>query len=237
MLHLYSADEIHSALELIFDDPSRRRVVVVAFVGRDAADLLPHPRGVELYCWPEPGATSAEGVRRLLARGTMVKFVDRVHAKVFWCEGRGAIVGSANLSTNGMTAEGLREAGVLVEDGEGFDIGKLLKGLSPRAVTEVELNELERCSNLLRAQQRRVLSAPKAANKAAKMPVRAEAYQPTSFRAWAESPFPTVWRFAPWFEEFDDDEEEETAEVVESDFHRDAYDDSVQVEPKHFRVS
>ena len=115
---LYTSDAIRSALASLFAHPATRRVAVVAYVGRRAASFLPHPEGVEVFCRPQAGATSTEGVRDLLEAGARVQFVDDLHAKVYWAEGRGAIVGSANLSNNALDGDRLHEVGVLLGQGE-----------------------------------------------------------------------------------------------------------------------
>ncbi len=61
--------------------------------------------------------------------------------KVYWSEGVGAVVTSANLSTNAMGVGGLKEAGVLLGP-EFIDIAKLLKPLERRPA-EPHLHDLD----------------------------------------------------------------------------------------------
>ena len=91
----------------------------VAFLGRGASTNFAFPRGAQVYCNLTMGGTNPEAVRELFAAGCMVKQVERLHAKVY-VSTRGAIVSSANLSTNGMGAEGRNagwiEAGVFTSE-------------------------------------------------------------------------------------------------------------------------
>jgi hypothetical protein len=81
---LYTAGEIHSHLKALFSSPlpGDRRVALVAYLGADAPQLLPHPRQVQIVCSPEPLATSHVAVQKLQARGAVVRFSDRLHMKV-----------------------------------------------------------------------------------------------------------------------------------------------------------
>ncbi len=97
---LYTTSAIRNAIQELFSDPKRRRVALVAFVGSDAEAYLPYPEGLELVCWPKAGATDANVIGRLLKRGAVVKFSDNLHMKVYWAAGKGAIITSANLSSN-----------------------------------------------------------------------------------------------------------------------------------------
>lgn len=48
---LYTCESIRTAIRVVFGKGSGRRVAVVAFVGSRAEAYLPHPKGLELYCW------------------------------------------------------------------------------------------------------------------------------------------------------------------------------------------
>jgi hypothetical protein len=73
---------------------------------------------MKLYCWPKAGSTIPAGIEALLNMGVDVHFVDNLHAKVFWSSGAGAVIGSANLSANGMDDNRLIEAAVQVPPGD-----------------------------------------------------------------------------------------------------------------------
>lgn len=140
---LYTTEDYREALTMIMGDPFRKRTAVVAYVGVDAADLLPNPKGCSVICWPQPGGTNPNGIRLLLKAGATVSFCDRMHAKVFWCEGVGLILGSANLSSNALGDGALVEAGVMLDESE-FDIERLLSQLNPRKATQSDMDELDR---------------------------------------------------------------------------------------------
>lgn len=138
---LHTSDQVRSEIRRIFRVPGRRRVAIVAYVGRGALAYLPKPKGLELYCWPQAGGTSAKAVRNLQKSHVIVSFADRVHMKVFWAEGVGAVVGSANLSDNALGVGGLHEAGVLVPASR-VQIDDLIRQIEPTAVTEDALRKL-----------------------------------------------------------------------------------------------
>jgi hypothetical protein len=142
VLHvLHTSNEVKTTIRSIFRDPRRRRVAIVAYVGKGAKAYLPNPRGLELYCWPQPGGTSAAAVRGLQRAGVDVSFADRVHMKVFWAEGKGAVVGSANLSDNALGTGGLHEAGVFLPASK-VRIDSLIESIKPVDVTAATLLKL-----------------------------------------------------------------------------------------------
>lgn len=106
---LAAPQKIRSAVKDILRNPADERVVAVAFVGADALSYLPDPKGISVYCWPKPGGTNPNAVEDLLRAGVKVHFVERLHAKLYWSAGRGALIGSANLSSNALGEGGLRE--------------------------------------------------------------------------------------------------------------------------------
>ena len=102
-----------------------RRVAISAFVGDGARAFIRKPLGVEIICWPRAGGTNPLELNRLKNAGAHISFADRLHMKVYWAAKRGAIVGSANLSTNALGAGGLKEFGVLLPPGS-IDIDELI---------------------------------------------------------------------------------------------------------------
>ena len=122
--------------------PGVRRVAITAFVGAGASAYIPKPEGVTVVCWPKAGGTNPAAVRDLLARGADVLFADRLHMKLYWAEGRGAIIGSANLSTNALGSGGLKELAVLLP-ARSINIDQVLRSVSPRKVSNKELDRLE----------------------------------------------------------------------------------------------
>lgn len=82
-----------------------QRIAITAFVGNNAAELLGDPAGVEVYCTPAGACTSADGVAELLRQGARVWFVEKLHTKIYGVVGGRCLVGSANLSQNGVGGE------------------------------------------------------------------------------------------------------------------------------------
>jgi len=118
-------------------------VAIAAFVGDGAEAYLPNPSGLELYSWPKPGSTDPDTLVDLIERGATVYFVDGLHMKVYYCESVGAVVTSANLSTNALGAGNLLEAGVLLS-AEELSIDELLHDFKARLATPEEIHYLEK---------------------------------------------------------------------------------------------
>ena len=182
---LYTTEDYREALAMIMGDASRKRTAVVAYVGADAADLLPNPKGCSVICWPQPGGTNPDGIRSLRQAGAKVSFCDRMHAKVFWCEGVGLILGSANLSLNALGDRALVEAGVILDESE-FDIGRFLSQLNPRDITQSEMDELDRAHRHFE-----LLNVPLAERKKGRMKER-------TFLEWHTLPLRPSWKMAPY---------------------------------------
>jgi hypothetical protein len=129
---LYSSQMIQKAIQRLFGKvhPSDRRVALVAYIGKDHATYLPNPKGIHIICNPTPGATSAIAVSELQRAGANVQFSDRLHMKVYWSKKNGCVISSANLSRNAFGIKGLKEAGILVEQGQ-VEINKLIKAAKP----------------------------------------------------------------------------------------------------------
>src|SRR4051812_26338296 len=109
---LYTSAEVRKAIIDLFTGCKGRRVAVVGFVGDGAESYLPKPSGIELICWPKAGGTNPNVLRRLAKNKVIIRFADRLHMKVYWAEGTGSIVTSANLSANALGAGNLKELGV-----------------------------------------------------------------------------------------------------------------------------
>lgn len=142
MNYLSSSQDIKSRLHQVFAGPGQKWAVV-AFVGYGALDQL--PEGIEnlsIICWPKPGATHPDGIRRLLKVGVRVYFCNNLHTKLYWAEGGGVIIGSANLSRNALANSGQHEFAVFIED-ISFDIDTVLAALSYREVTDESLAALD----------------------------------------------------------------------------------------------
>lgn len=104
--------------------------MISAYVGSDPLEYVADPAGIEIYCSNNPVGTDPDGVEDLLSHGASVWFVPRLHAKVYWSENHGALIGSANLSTNAFGDLGLFEALFRTED---IDIDDVLKRMRKHA--------------------------------------------------------------------------------------------------------
>jgi hypothetical protein len=140
---LYNSSEIASCIKQLMANPldGQRRVVLVAYVGRDYASFLPDPKDIEIVCSPTPGATRAEAVAELQKAGAKLQFSDNLHMKVYWAQNRGCIITSANLSQNALGISGLHEAGVLV-GADDVNIDTFLKAANPYDVNDKNLRRL-----------------------------------------------------------------------------------------------
>ena len=181
---LYTSAEVRKAIIDIFSTSKGRRVAITAFVGSGAEAYLPRPKGIELVCWPKAGGTNPDALRKLIKSGVKVSFSDALHMKVYWTEDKGAVITSANLSTNALGSGNLREIGALIPS-EQFDINKVIQQIKPRRVTKKELDQLEishRAYYKVNKFKRAKVDAP-------------------SFVMWAEQPMRSEWRIGFWDEE------------------------------------
>jgi hypothetical protein len=140
---LYSSTDVRNAIIELFSKSRGRRIAITAFVGSGAESYLPKPEGLELICWPKAGGTNPDAIRKLLKQGVKIQFADALHMKVYWTEDKGAVLTSANLSTNALGAGGLAEIGILMPS-KNINIGKIIQSLKRRKVTEKELDKLDR---------------------------------------------------------------------------------------------
>jgi hypothetical protein len=151
---LYTSKAIREAIRDLFAKKhgKRRRVACVAFVGADCMDFIPFANGLEVYCWPQPGGTNSDGLNRLLSAGASLRFADGLHSKVYWTEGVGCVVTSANLSRNALGDGGLAETGVFFPDSEDVDIDQVIDQKRNRPATSAEILQLARRNARLRAE-------------------------------------------------------------------------------------
>lgn len=182
---LYSSAEVRREIIRLFKFSSSRRVAISAFVGKGADAYLPNPKGLKLVCWPKAGGTNPHMLRKLMSNGVEVLFADRLHMKVYWNENHGAILTSANLSTNALGSGNLKEAGILLTS-EDIDIDRLLESINPRPASESELRKLDR-----RHKSYIVRNKLYSGRTSGVM----------SFEKWYESPFRTKWKLG-WFDDF-----------------------------------
>lgn len=182
MTILYTSTQVRREIKRLFTESKGRRVVISAFVGGDAHVYLPRPEGIELICWPKAGGTNPDAIRDLIARGVKVFFADAVHMKIYWTSDKGAIVTSANLSTNALGEGGLKEVGVSLPKGR-IEINRIIKSLSISEASKAELLKLDK--------------EHKAAWK--KNPSHfAKTSSPISFDKWHESEARSVWKLTSY---------------------------------------
>lgn len=142
---LYATRDIrHFVAHILNGHAAERRVALVAFVGRSPKQFAERWDGVEVVCWPAPGATSGDGVRELLKAGATVRFAHGMHRKVYWSEARGALVGSANLSWSALGERANSEACVYFPESAEVPIKEMLAELQFDTDFEARLAELDR---------------------------------------------------------------------------------------------
>ena len=178
---LYTKSEVRSAITELFSFANRRRVAITAFVGEGAGAFLPKPEGIELICWPQPGGTNPDAVRYLIASGVRVRFADGLHMKIYWAEGKGAVVTSANLSANALGAGNLREAGVLLP-ARTVDVDRIIGSIHPRPVSGAELHRLDKVHRRFHTGKWRPF---------VQAPAR-------TFREWYKEPARSRWKLGWW---------------------------------------
>jgi len=142
---LENSGEIRSSLLDLFSS-SKQKYAVVAFIGKNAIEYLPsNINNTTVVCWPKAGGTNPEGIRRLINVGVTVKFCDYLHSKIFWCESKGLIVSSSNLSDNALGDSGLIEFAVRINDPNYDFYSKVLNPINEklRDVSDEELNKLD----------------------------------------------------------------------------------------------
>lgn len=151
---LYTSESIRKAIRDVLGKGVGRRVAVVAFIGQGAEAYLPNPRGLELYCWPAVPGTNPVALRKLSAQlGVAVHFVPRLHMKLYWSSRKGAVVTSANLSSNAYGHGDLKEFGVRLSAGM-VNIDRVIASLNATDMSEASLRALELAHAKDRAERR-----------------------------------------------------------------------------------
>lgn len=178
---LYTSADVRRTIIDIFRASKGRRVAITAFVGSGAEAYLPKPEGMELVCWPAAGGTNPIAIRQLIKRGVQVEFADKLHMKVYWTEDKGAVVTSANLSTNALGSGNLQEIGVLLPS-EYVDIDRILQSIKRRLVSKKELLELDKVHHDYQTRNR--VTRGKSSG--------------LSFPEWYRLPLRPVWKVGYW---------------------------------------
>jgi predicted aspartyl protease len=178
---LYKSSEVRSEIINMFSSSKGRKVAITAFVGEGAEAYLPKPKKIQLICWPKAGGTNPYALRQLIKIGVKVFFVDSLHIKLYWTEDAGAILTSANLSTNALGSGNLKEMGILMSSTD-VDIDKIISFLKPRKASPLELLKLDRQSKIYHKIN----------------PNKNQTHKPFSFKDWYESFAPSLWKLG-WF--------------------------------------
>jgi hypothetical protein len=139
---LYTNADIRKKITEILAHSKGRRVVVSAFVGAGSEVYLPKPIGLELICWPQPGSTNPNTIRELMQRGVNVYFAQKMHIKLYWTSDLGAVITSANLSSNALGSGGQKELGAYLQPGQ-VNIKKVFSQIDAKPVTPKTLHNLE----------------------------------------------------------------------------------------------
>src|SRR5450759_545779 len=136
---LPNSTSVHAKLKQIFSRSTRgrRRVAIVAYVGRDACELIPDFKDVELFCWPQIGATDPYTLAELqrAPHHAKVRLVDRLHMKLYWVEREGFVITSANLSRRALAENIQEEIGIFSDDPSFVPIDQIIERLASRPLT------------------------------------------------------------------------------------------------------
>lgn len=192
---LRNSSEIREAVWQLFSAPKTRRVALVAYVGTDAQDYLPSPAGIELICWDKEGSTDPDAIRALRNVKINVSFSKNLHMKVFWAEKRGVIIGSSDLSNNGLSDNGLHEVAVMLP-ANSVDINRLKAQVNAEPVTPTSLQDLDMRTLQYRSRNAGKNAYPTIRGKSKYTPVV------TIFATWYESEDRKAWRIFPYGEYF-----------------------------------
>jgi len=178
---LYTSADVRNTIIEIFKSSKGRRVAITAFVGSGAEAYLPKSKGIELVCWPKAGGTNPHAIRKLIKRGVQVYFADALHMKVYWTEDKGAVITSANLSTNALGSGNLREIGVFLPP-QKIDVDEILQMVNRRPVSNKELLDLDKAYHDYETKNRSSRRKPGG----------------VSFSEWYMLPFRPAWRIGYW---------------------------------------
>ncbi|MCX7890917.1 MAG: phospholipase D family protein [Burkholderiales bacterium] len=201
---LRNSKQIREAVRYVLSDPNRRRVVMVAFVGKGAIGYLPNPAGIELVCWDKEGGTNPDAIRELQGHKVKVLFARSLHTKLYWAQGRGAVIGSANLSDNGLGDGRLVETAVRLP-AEAVDIDALLAAVETEPASRERLLDLDRRTNRFRARNGRNDFLERKQPRTRRR----------SFGDWCREHNRKAWRLFAFAEGFDAEQEEELERLAD----------------------
>jgi hypothetical protein len=213
---LKTSPAIRTEITKLMSPGSSRRVAIAAFVGDGARAFIRKPNGVEIVCWPKAGGTNPLELRRLKKAGARIRFADRLHMKVYWAANRGALITSANLSTNALGIGNLKEFGVFIPE-TSFDIDELLESLKSRPFNSTDMKKLE-------VEHRKLV---------ARLPQRRTKGEKVYYLEWFRSPARSEWKLG-WI----DDVCElalSAARVLETDFNLRTPEDFIQCKGNEYK--
>jgi hypothetical protein len=213
---LGTSASIRRAIVTLMRPGRSRRVAVVAFVGAGARAFIPRPKGVEIICWPKAGGTNPLELRRLKKMGAKVRFADRLHMKLYWAAARGAVLTSANLTTNALGAGNLKEIGVLLPP-DAIDIDDIIASLKSRRFNKGEMRKLEEMHRKINARQLR----------------QSEKTERVQYLEWLSHPARSEWKLG-WWDEFGQ-VAKEVREIVRTDFNKRGPEHFISCRKKHYR--
>ena len=223
MQYLEKSNAINQKLTELFSGEGKKWAVV-AFVGPSAINYLPKDvTNLSVVCWPKAGGTDPDGIRKLIKKGIDVYFCNHLHHKIYWKENAGLIIGSANLSNNGLGDNAQHEFGVYSDD-KNFDITEVLSELRYLKVTDDMLEKLDKERDQWR------LNNPKEiedSNSRFKVP---------TFPESSNMPFPRKFKIITWCEKRNKEECAEIKSSVESEFGSRKYKNDNDVEINTFDV-
>lgn len=183
---LYRSSDIKNCLTRLFEGHTGRRVILVAYIGEDWRSFIAPEtvKGMTVICAPSP-VTSAIALTQMRAHGAQLFFSPKLHMKVYWADGRGCIIGSANLSRNAMGEEGLKEAAVKLPS-EVVQIDRLIAEAEAIPVTEQSLADLAKKNQAMERKAPNIFPR-----------------KSRTFIEWyrTEAPVRTPWKLGWWIEE------------------------------------
>ncbi|MEK8028842.1 phospholipase D-like domain-containing protein [Pseudaquabacterium rugosum] len=220
MKYLTSSKSIKEELHKLFSNKGKK-LAIVAFVGSKPTTLLPDGiNNLHVICWPLAGGTHPDGIRQLISAGIKVSFCDDMHIKLFYREGAGVIIGSANLSTNALNG-GQHEFCVFIDD-EKFAIGTVLSQISPiYPVSEDNLSKLDLEHNIYTRK-----------NPAANTSTTSKC--PT-FQEATRSAFPKKWKIATFSEDLPEEDVIELQDGLIATFGAPDWTNYHGIEEEHFK--
>jgi len=164
-----------------------QRIITVAYIGNNALNYLPDPETLIIYCSTDIPGTNPFSLRELKNAGVQLHEVRKLHSKIYWSAKNGVVIGSANLSNNGLSEHGNHEVSVLLPSGS-FDMPAYVKELQSTPIEYKRIEALEKKYNLytLKNKIRRAAAVSKK----------------ISYTEWHGNNGP-VWRIYVWREEGD----------------------------------